>query len=104
PMILENIHDDSGYDNIATILCVPLCQSASEYKEIGSALNKFSRYCIMTSDYSDRYNYVDGAFAIVQNMQDASIHNEIDNYKALKKARSLVKDGGSIVVLTHERC
>ncbi|HHW71152.1 MAG TPA: hypothetical protein GX392_07480 [Clostridiales bacterium] len=104
PEILEDIHLESGYDNRSTILCVSSCENTSEYGEVGRALNEFSRHCIMTSDYRDRYNYVDGAFAIVQNMQDANIHNEIDHYKALKKARSLVKDGGSIVILTKDSC
>ena len=56
----------------------------------------------MTLDHNNIYNFKDSAYSIVQNMPDSAVHYEIDHYKALKKSRNIVKDGGSIVVLAQE--
>lgn len=102
PKLLAKGYDDNGYDNRVAILCVPQCEDSSVYKDIGNALNKFSRYCVMTLDHNNIYNFKDSAYSIVQNMPDSAVHYEIDHYKALKKSRNIVKDGGSIVVLAQE--
>lgn len=100
--IIENLSDESEYDNRGIILSVPSCDDPSVYMDVGDALNEFSRYCVLTSDYDHRYSYMDNAKIIAQNIQNSTVYYEVDRYKALKKARSFTKSGGSIIVMAQE--
>lgn len=100
--IIENLPHDDEYGRKGIILSVPSCEDQSMFAAIGEALDEFGHYCILTSDYEDRYGYIDSARAIAQNIKQSTVYYEIDHYKALKKARSFTKSGGSIVIMARE--
>lgn len=100
--IIENLPYEDEYERKGLILSVPPCEDQSIYAAIGEAVDEFGHYCILTSDYEDRYGYIDSARAIAQNIKQSAVYYEMDRYKALKEARSFTKSGGSIVIMTRE--
>lgn len=102
PALIENLSESGDFNNRGIILSVPSCDDPTIYADIGHALDEFGCYCILTSDYEDRFSYGDGARNIARDMKNSTVHYEIDRYKALKKARSFTKDGGSITIMAQE--
>ncbi|NMA96268.1 MAG: hypothetical protein GX974_09545 [Clostridiales bacterium] len=100
PTMIENLHGACEYDEKVIILSVPDCEDESISRDIGRVLDESGRHCILTSDYKDRYIYIDSAKAIGKYINKSTLHYEMDRYKALKKSRSFTKDGGSIVIMT----
>jgi|GEM_PF-733341 len=88
---------------IATVLCVGESKTVEEYQAIGSIVDRYSDYCILTSDYSSHSRPVDRTSEIEQLMATTAVVHEMDHYKALQAAVSLVKEGGCVLIFSPTR-